>query len=389
MAKSNMKSPEELSARLAKQWSNYSIRQRRLLHGEEWPLRLPIGRPSAQMVREHFLQVRAHLDRWQAICIGEIIYEQQSYQSLSNVIDIPKYWLLRSAEEWVAACVDPAIHSEFTQMMALMDETDPLFHPLLIGQPRLWRDKALPDVLKTTKLALWLEANIAKGLPLRALPFPGIDSKFIERHRSLLISLLDIRFQKLVSTLGLETFLGAENESNHWLLVADLSGDLLPLPQIRVRDSDLYTTPLPCHHLIIVENERCLHQLPKLPDTLVILGAGLNLAWMVADWLAEKHIAYWGDIDTWGLTMLARARQYQPSLTALLMNEVIYNGYAPVSAVAEPQSAGETPPCELTSQEQELYQRLLRESDNRLEQEFLPAERVKMEITKWFSYCNI
>ncbi|MDR3432090.1 MAG: DUF2220 family protein [Rouxiella aceris] len=379
-----MKSPEELAERLAKQWRHSATRQQRLLSVGEWPLRLPIGRPSAQMVRDHFLQVRTHLDCWQGVCIGNIIYASQGYQSLSHAIDLPQYWQLTNAREWVAATGDAVIESEYTQMMALIAETDLLFHSLLIGQPRLWRGKPLSEVIKAAELALWLEANIAQGLPLRALPYPGIDSKFIERHRGLLIALLDVRFQKLVSTLGLEIFLGAENNNNHWLLVADLAGDLLPLPQIRVRDSDLFTLPLPGQYLIIVENERCLHQLPRLPHTLVILGAGLNLAWMAAQWLAAKTIAYWGDIDTWGLTMLARARQHQPGLTALLMNEAVYNDYAPVNAVAEPQSAAEIPPCELTAKEQELYLRLLRETNNRLEQEFLPVERVKVAVEKWF-----
>jgi hypothetical protein len=86
--------------------------------------------------------------------------------------------------------------------------------------------------------------------------------------------------------------------------------------------------------------------------------------------------------------MLARARQHQPSLTVLLMNEAVYNDYAPANAVAEPQSAGETSPCELTALEQELYQRLLRETNNRLEQEFLPVERVKAAIEKWYCHCD-
>ena len=34
---------------------------------------------------------------------------------------------------------------------------------------------------------------------------------------------------------------------------------------------------------------------------------------------ANKQIAYWGDMDTWELTMLAKARSMQPGLAALLM----------------------------------------------------------------------
>ena len=42
---------------------------------------------------------------------------------------------------------------------------------------------------------------------------------------------------------------------------------------------------------------------------------------------AEK-IAYWGDIDSWGLQLLARARQLQPEIHALLMEQEIYDKFS-------------------------------------------------------------
>src|SRR5690606_32849638 len=129
---------------------------------------------------------------------------------------------------------------------------------------------------------------------------------FFERHRSLIIKLLDVRFNGLVSELGLETFLGALDETDHWLLVADLDGSLLPFRLMRVRHTELLTNSLPGSRLLIVENERCVHQLPKVLGTVAVLGAGLNLAWMEATWLSQCSLAYWGDLDTWGRTILAR-----------------------------------------------------------------------------------
>ena len=57
-----------------------------------------------------------------------------------------------------------------------------------------------------------------------------------------------------------------------------------------------------------------------MPGTLAIFGAGYGWdALSRARWLAQCSIHYWGDIDTWGLTMLTRARQALPGLTALLI----------------------------------------------------------------------
>jgi len=74
--------------------------------------------------------------------------------------------------------------------------------------------------------------------------------------------MLDILFDGQVSELGLEAFLGADDEGHHWLLVADLDGGLLPFSQLRVRARELEEVPMPGASMLIVENERCIHQLP-------------------------------------------------------------------------------------------------------------------------------
>ncbi len=55
-----------------------------------------------------------------------------------------------------------------------------------------------------------------------------------------------------------------------------------------------------------------------------MLGAGLNLGWLAAPWLQERTVAYWGDLDTWGLHMLAIARGHVPHLHALLMDRATF-----------------------------------------------------------------
>src|SRR5690606_28740778 len=125
-------------------------------------------------------------------------------------------------------------------------------------------EKRAEEVIQACDLASQVYPGCANGLPLRRLGMAGVDSKFFERHRSLIIKLLDVRFNGLVSELGLETFLGALDETDHWLLVADLDGSLLPFRLMRVRHTELLTNSLPGSRLLIVENERCVHQLPKV-----------------------------------------------------------------------------------------------------------------------------
>src|SRR5690606_16053872 len=101
------------------------------------------------------------------------------------------------------------------------------------------------------------------------------------------------------------------------------------------------TTALPARRILLVENERSLRQLPQpLPGTIAILGSGLNLAWLAAPWLQACDVAYWGDLDTWGLAMLATARRHLPQLHALLMDRSSFDAHVQ-RAVAEPVHATE------------------------------------------------
>jgi len=87
-------------------------------------------------------------------------------------------------------------------------------------------------------------------------------------------------------------------------------------------------------------------------------------------------------MDTWGLTILAKARTLQGRLTALMMTRELFELYR-AAAVAESFPAGAQPPEGLTWVEQELYRHLLGLEKGRVEQEFIPRERVVAELERW------
>lgn len=382
-----MHSPSELARRLARQWDNNpDLRETRLIDETAWPIKMPIGRPPARMVADHWQAVAAHLKAWRSIRTGCVIWEPATYRATGEAAEIPIAWELGNAEEWVKATDDRLIAEEFAALRAILRSSDPLFHSLLIRQRSLWKEQPLAEILKAAELAAQLQPGSAHGAPLRALSLAGIDSKFFERHRGLLIRLLDLRFDGEASRQGLEVFLNAWQELDHWLLLVDLDEGLLTFSQQRVRSSELPSASLTAQRLLVVENERCLHLLPRpLPGTIAILGAGNNLAWLDAPWLKNIEVAYWGDIDTWGLTLLANARRIRPDLKPLLMNRAIFDQYEESSAVAETVLAGTMPPEPLSPTERDLYRYLQTREKGRLEQEFLAAKEVAEAVLNGFS----
>jgi len=378
-----MKHHSELKQRLAQQWQNAELRVKRLLSAAEWPLTLPIGIPPASLLLEQPAVLRDHINHWKAVTVGQVEWADKAYRDTSAPISVPAYWVLAKPSDWIAACDTPEIDREYLQMAHIIEAIDPLFHEIVLRQRNQVMSRPADEVILAAKIAQTLAPGSARGRPLRALSVAGCDSKFFERHRHLLTRMLSARFGDSVQDLGLEVFLDAADDSDHWLLLASLDKGLLPFAQQRVRARELSTRPLPASQIIFIENEKCLYQLPSLPNTIAILGAGLNLKWLSAAWLQKKRVGYWGDIDTWGLSMLAAARLALPHLDPILMDRETFDRYGPQSAVVEAETAGELTPVGLNAEETALYQFLLTLEKGRLEQEFLPVEWVCDCVNDW------
>ena len=378
-----MKSPAEIRVMLRRQWENAAHREARLLGGKEaWPILVSVGRPSPRKLNADLDAVNRHIAAWRQVRVGPVMWEVVRYRATSDPVEIPARWRLQMPTEWVEACSDAAMRQEFDALANFVEHTDSAFHSLFIRKRSLWRGKPVAEVIQAVRLVLALEPNCAQGRPLRMLPNLGIDTKFFDRNAQLITALLDERFDGEVSRMGLENFLGAFVDGDHWLLLMDLDGSLLPFKKARVRSSELRDAMLPGTRLLIVENESCQHQLPALSQTIAVLGTGFDLAWLEGDGPSTKQVAYWGDIDTWGLQLLARARKAIRHLHPLLMTSEVFEQFADM-AVVEPVVAGTDPPFDLSQSERRLYRQLLQEPRGRLEQEFLPEELCRTSIQNW------
>lgn len=393
-----MKSPKELAQTLAQQWQRADWRERQLLGGSAaWPLVLPIGLPGSQVFLSQSRALQQHLQQWRDIelqGLGTVLWQERNYRGASEAVTIPTHWQLEKPTQYLSAISQlkatghaqlKAEYSRLSQLIAAIDR--PGFRRLLVRRLAQWQKTATKDIITAAQLVLQLEPGCAQGRPLRALSVAGNDSKFFERHTSLLTMLLDEQFDGEVSRQGLNSFLGAPAEGEHWLLVVPLAAGMLPFSRQRVPASELQVTALPAKHILLVENERCLHQLPQpLENTIAILGAGLNLGWLSAEWLQHKQVAYWGDLDTWGLNMLSTAIHHLPHLRPLLMDQPTFDAHQHL-AVNEPVHADTTRHASADIAALDSY---LRDQERgRLEQEFLPDLLVKQTVLAWTQLAAI
>jgi len=129
-----MRTPDALRDKLRGQWRNGGTRRRRLLRKDQWPLTLPIGKPAPALVAGDIAAVRAHIERWRGVKIGEVRWEAVSYQSLAAAVELPVSWVLHSLEQWVEAMADADIRREYRLLFSVIAAVDPQFHPLIVQQ---------------------------------------------------------------------------------------------------------------------------------------------------------------------------------------------------------------------------------------------------------------
>jgi hypothetical protein len=194
-------------------------------------------------------------------------------------------------------------------------------------RPLMMLDNA-EDWPRILAVLAWFRDHPRSGLYLRQLHISGIDTKFIEERRGLLTELLD----EVQSTQGNEQPPGRIKTFERRFGLRSKP----PLVRFRLLDEQLaingladITVPaeqfarlsLPVQRVFVTENEINGLAFPDVSCALVIFGLGYGLDLLSSvEWLKDREIHYWGDIDTHGFAMLDRLRATFPAARSLLMD---------------------------------------------------------------------
>ncbi len=74
-------------------------------------------------------------------------------------------------------------------------------------------------------------------------------------------------------------------------------------------------------HIFITENESNYLCLPELANTIAIFGSSYGLQAIGGiEWVEQREVFYWGDIDTHGFAILNELRASLPEVKSLLMD---------------------------------------------------------------------
>jgi len=375
---------------IQREWNNLANVRARLLGEKLFPITIPLKAPKGHSAVEDLGHFQLFIKSWQDYAgEGTVHWEDRKYRKLLSQ-QVPCSFEIENFNTLVNLIGQDAtkLSQHWQAMMAPLLEIDSGLYPVLVrhlstlSELDEWKSQALK------KVALQLKAGLGKDLYLRALPLTGIHSKFIESFTPILTDILDyIHDNAVTDSGGLTAWLECLDTPKGWLHVRPLCDEAKEkmggFSALQISTPELRRHPLPARNIIIVENIQPGLSLPSLPDTIAVFGGGRNVSWTDAAWLKDKNVAYWGDIDTYGLAILSDVRKNLSDVRALMMDEdtLFLLGHF---SIREPKSV-EATPSHLTAQEQALFALLKANPQHvkRLEQEYCANDYILTHLKLW------
>ncbi|MGH3298928.1 MAG: Wadjet anti-phage system protein JetD domain-containing protein, partial [Trebonia sp.] len=205
----------------------------------------------------------------------------------------------------------------------------------------------------------WIDERQVPGLYLRQVDVPGVDTKFIGDHKSVLTELLNLQLDEArvnLEALNFEDRYGFLRKPDYVRFRTAAPG--APYSELRVRADEFTASPPGVTRVYIVENEITYLAFPLDSDAIVIFGSGYAVQGLKPlAWLAALEVTYWGDLDTHGFAILNRLRSHFPHARSVLMDRSTLLAHQS-QWVREPSQSTAVLPL-LDPEEQTTYQALL------------------------------
>lgn len=317
-----MRSPDEVRSQMeamwARQWVNW------VCGDGAWPIPIPLGLPT---------QTKA-VAAWDRLCEWRSSWNAQSNIQTNKTT---KRWGGLGTQEIPTHAVFPSASA----VAIFLGENKPerfqraqVRWRSLVGQ---WPDSVIArrivpwladtsndDFDRAVRAAAWLNANPNSDLYIRQLPIAGLDSKWIEKNRDIVLILLSAHRGEPLSG-RLETIAGLREDRpkcRFRILDPVLRAKMCGLGDVSAPIEDLIHLSIDIRVVIVVENLQTALACGDLPETLVFFGAGFHAPSLaIVPWLHKSRLLYWGDLDTAGFEILNAMRAVFPHAESFGMDE--------------------------------------------------------------------
>ena len=322
--------PAALRIQVERLWDRGELLRSAVSDTMSWPLRLSLKVPTAAELSDRFESVRDWVRE-----IGDTPPVRIEWRERNNRVQglqrLPSAAWLDTLQDALA----------FIGKTRQAQRFDVLWQQTAAAQPALleWLSRRPLQALELAgrwelllAIVAWLQAHPRPGVYLRQVDVPGVDSKFIESHRGVLIELLDLTLppESIESTAT-----GAAQFARRFgfldkpvrIRFRPLDPVIPSLPgceglaDITLDATSFAALTLPVERVFITENETNFLAFPRVSCAIAVFGAGYGWEALArATWLHRCQLHYWGDIDTHGFAILDQLRSHFPHAASFLMD---------------------------------------------------------------------
>jgi hypothetical protein len=383
--------PAEVETRLRKRWDSGALLRSAGL-GEPWePLSFTIRGPAPRDVASDLGQVRGWVKGWSRADGRHLRVEyRQVGGRLVGANALPaKAWIDSRDDAWaLLGVMDDA--TTFLNLLQTTNTAAPSLTTWMTARPlRVLELRAEWASLVDT--VRWIDQRATPDMYVRQIDVPGVDTKFIERHRPVLCDFLDLQLapHRINADVARSNLAGRYGfrEAPRYVRLRSLDR-AQPLvggfTEVFARTDELAKAPPPGGRVFVMENATTYLAFPDIEDAVAILGSGYGaLLLNTLIWLDDRDIVYWGDIDTHGFAILNRMRQRFPHVRSILMDRATLLAHES-QWVTEPQPLVDHLP-HLTTDEADLYRDVVEHSFGprvRLEQERVSYNAIQAALAE-------
>ena len=322
--------PVELRAQVQRLWERGELLRAAVSDAPTWPLRLSLKIPSAAELSERFEAVRAWVRDVADAPPLRIEWRDWNHR-VQGLQRLPAAVWLDSLPDALALIGKARQAQRFKALWQHTAAAQPALQAWLLRRP-LQALELAERWQRLLAVVAWLQVHPRPGVYLRQVDVPGVDSKFIELNRGVLIELLDLALPPEAidpSASGVAQFARRYGFIDKPLRIRfrllDAALPSLPgcegLPDVTLDAASFAVLALPVDRVFITENETNFLAFPQAPRAIAVFGAGYGWdALARAAWLQRCRLHYWGDIDTHGFAILDQLRGHFPQAASFLMD---------------------------------------------------------------------
>lgn len=329
---------------LSRKWEAGRILRYLIIRDDLFPLRMPLKRPNNIDVNENF----AEISKWikilkdnskQAVGFGYELLEKEIVHRQSGRNHIPTHAIIPTVQDALRLLKKEREADKFMELAQIIQTEWPILNEWIAKYPH--KVLAVGDDWSGVLAVLrWFYNHPCCDLYLRQLDISGIDTKFVEQRKGILAELLNIILPKDAIDQTAQFFekrYGLRVKPvqvrlrllDHEHFIQGISDIMIPVEQMAAFKPTVT-------RVFVTENEINGLCFPEVKKGLVIFGLGYGVDILkTVDWLTDKEIYYWGDIDTHGFVMLDQVRSFLPQTQSMLMDESILLNHRSLWSVEE------------------------------------------------------